>query len=309
MLAPGKFFRERTSRETGQSIGVIDGVLHARFKDGEHDFLLGRVPALIPLPDDDLRSMCAFAQEDLREFAVKNPCGFIEACVRAMGPCLTYRDLRTHILEVVPSPWSTWWNKARPKVKRSAWVEMSGTAQPTFELRKAPLSHEIRVQAEFDEAETLMDQLLVILDYLGEAGDHVADEEDLIFSMGAGFSFLAGEDQALDLGVAAVMRTIELAIPGILEGLEVPELFVNARGANMTRSGFEYILAKHVKAAVPHCTTLRDRKVSPHQLRHSCNTDLWNLRNTRRFCAALSDCQHGRPEVDPPLRQSRAVHC
>jgi len=233
VLAPGKFFRERTSRETGQSIGVIDGVLHARFKDGEREFLLGRVPALIPLPDDDLRSMCAFAQEDLREFAVKDPCGFVEACLRAMGPRLTYRDLRTHILEVVPSPWSTWWNKARPKVKRSAWVEMSGTAQPTFELRKAPLSHEIRVQAEFDEAETLMDQLLVTLDYLGEAGDHLADEEDLIFSMGAGISFLAGEDQALDLGVAAVMRTIELAMPGLLEGLEVPDLPEDADPAGM----------------------------------------------------------------------------
>jgi len=52
--------------------------------------------------------------------------------------------------------------------------------------------------------------------------------------------------------------------------VSAPELFVNARGANMTRSGFEYILAKHVKSAVPHCTTLRDRRVSPHQLRHSC---------------------------------------
>jgi integrase/recombinase XerD len=52
--------------------------------------------------------------------------------------------------------------------------------------------------------------------------------------------------------------------------VSAPELFVNARGANMTRSGFEYVLDKHVKSAAPHCTTLRDRKVSPHQLRHSC---------------------------------------
>ncbi len=52
--------------------------------------------------------------------------------------------------------------------------------------------------------------------------------------------------------------------------VSAPELFVNARGANMTRSGFEYVLAKHVKSAAPHCTTLRDRAVSPHQLRHSC---------------------------------------
>jgi len=224
VLAPLSFFRERTGRQTGQSIGVIDGVFHARFKDGEREYLLGRIPGLIPLPDDDFRSMCAFEQESLREFAVEDPCGFIEACVRAMGPRLTYRDLRTHILDVVPSPWSAWWNQARPKVKRSAWVEMSGTTQPTFRLRKKELSHEDRVQAEFDEAETSLDQLLVVLDYLGEAGDHVADEADLLFSMGAGISFLADEDPALDLGVAAVMRTIDLACPGNLEGLEVPDL-------------------------------------------------------------------------------------
>src|SRR5271165_1396704 len=38
----------------------------------------------------------------------------------------------------------------------------------------------------------------------------------------------------------------------------------------MTRAGFEYILTKHVQAAAQTCQTLRNRTVSPHQLRHSC---------------------------------------
>lgn len=50
----------------------------------------------------------------------------------------------------------------------------------------------------------------------------------------------------------------------------VPELFVNAEGAAMTRAGFEYILEKHVRAAAKTCPALRARRVSPHQLRHSC---------------------------------------
>lgn len=49
-----------------------------------------------------------------------------------------------------------------------------------------------------------------------------------------------------------------------------PELFVNATGRAMTRSGFEYVLTKHVRAAAGACPSLRDRKVTPHQLRHSC---------------------------------------
>lgn len=38
----------------------------------------------------------------------------------------------------------------------------------------------------------------------------------------------------------------------------------------MTRSGFEYILDKYVKIASETVPSLAGRKVSPHQLRHSC---------------------------------------
>ena len=48
----------------------------------------------------------------------------------------------------------------------------------------------------------------------------------------------------------------------------VPQLFLNARGGPMTRAGFEYVLDKHVRKAAKTCASLRDRSVSPHQLRH-----------------------------------------
>ena len=38
----------------------------------------------------------------------------------------------------------------------------------------------------------------------------------------------------------------------------------------MTRSGFERVLAKHVAAAGDRCPSLRDKRVSPHVLRHTC---------------------------------------
>ncbi|KAG0288538.1 hypothetical protein BGZ96_007719 [Linnemannia gamsii] len=58
-----------------------------------------------------------------------------------------------------------------------------------------------------------------------------------------------------------------LAVRG---AVPVPELFVNAEGATMTRAGFEYILAKHTRTAAKSCPSLSERTVSPHQLRHSC---------------------------------------
>ena len=49
-----------------------------------------------------------------------------------------------------------------------------------------------------------------------------------------------------------------------------PELFVNARGQAMTRSGFEYLLKKHAATAAKTCPSLSLKRVSPHVLRHTC---------------------------------------
>jgi integrase/recombinase XerD len=47
-------------------------------------------------------------------------------------------------------------------------------------------------------------------------------------------------------------------------------LFLNGSGRAMTRSGFEYILAKHAETAAVDQPSIRGKKVSPHVLRHSC---------------------------------------
>lgn len=49
-----------------------------------------------------------------------------------------------------------------------------------------------------------------------------------------------------------------------------PEIFLNAQGRAMTRSGFEYILSKHVKTANIQQPSLLKKHVSPHVLRHTC---------------------------------------
>jgi len=58
-----------------------------------------------------------------------------------------------------------------------------------------------------------------------------------------------------------------------------PEVFLNARGKPLTRSGVTYILRKHKAVAVPRCPSLDAKPVSPHVLRHSCAMNV--LRSTR----------------------------
>ena len=50
----------------------------------------------------------------------------------------------------------------------------------------------------------------------------------------------------------------------------VPEIFLNAHGGAMTRTGFEYILKRHVASAKQSCPSLCGKRVSPHTLRHGC---------------------------------------
>jgi site-specific recombinase XerD len=103
----------------------------------------------------------------------------------------------------------------------------------------------------------------------------------------------------------------------------VPELFLNARGLPMTRSGFEYILCKHVRTAANHCPSLLTKRVSPHVLRHTCaltvlqatkdlrKVSLWlghaNMQTTEMYTRADSSVKLEALEsiVAPKLRSGR----
>jgi site-specific recombinase XerD len=49
-----------------------------------------------------------------------------------------------------------------------------------------------------------------------------------------------------------------------------PALFLNARRQAMTRAGFAFVLRRHLQAARRACPSLREKRVSPHCLRHTC---------------------------------------
>jgi site-specific recombinase XerD len=64
---------------------------------------------------------------------------------------------------------------------------------------------------------------------------------------------------------ATVLRAW-LAVRG---DVPVPELFVNAKGQQMSRWGFAYVLRKAVKIASKSRPELLDKQISPHVIRHS----------------------------------------
>ena len=87
----------------------------------------------------------------------------------------------------------------------------------------------------------------------------------------------------------------------------VPELFVSARGESLTRSGFEYILRKHVRTARQHCPFLATKRVHPHVLPHSCAlTVLQATKDLRKVARWLGHAQTQTTEiytrVDPSVK-------
>ena len=68
-------------------------------------------------------------------------------------------------------------------------------------------------------------------------------------------------------------------------GPGVDELFVNARGQPMTRSGFEWVLAKHFRSAAVSCQSLAAKRLSPHVMRHSCALMILQATNDLRRVA------------------------
>ena len=65
----------------------------------------------------------------------------------------------------------------------------------------------------------------------------------------------------------ALAALLQRADAGPPEGAEV---FRNARGEPLTRDGVAYLIAKHLGRAAEKVPRLRNRRVTPHVLRHSC---------------------------------------
>jgi len=143
----------------------------------------------------------------------------------------------------------------------------------------------------------------------------------LCFAGGLRVSELIGRERCLPLWrqTASALRAW-LAVRGTVL---VPELFLNARGLPMTRSGFEYILRKHVRIASNRCPSLLTKRVSPHVLRHTCaltvlqatndlrKVSLWlghaNMQTTEMYTRADSSIRLEALEsvVPPKLRSGR----
>ena len=207
-FAPGAYFRERRGKVAGKALGVREtgDALLADMEGKERAFDLRAVGDLEPLPDDDVRVLLGFFPDRVAEAAGKDPAGLVERVLRTHGPLLSYRELRAVLNDLVPGGFAAFWNEASPRIRRSPWIEVSAGSQPTFELRRAALSHEARFRREFAETGPGLPRLLATLTYLEEAGEHAAQEPALTAILCEALRAEAGSsDPAIALGSLALL--------------------------------------------------------------------------------------------------------
>jgi site-specific recombinase XerD len=88
---------------------------------------------------------------------------------------------------------------------------------------------------------------------------------------------------------------------------KTPEVFLNARGQAMTRSGFERVLRRHVAVAAARCSSLQRKRVSPHVLRHTCALNVLRATGDIRKVALWLGHEHTQTtdvylQADPTLK-------
>jgi integrase/recombinase XerD len=94
--------------------------------------------------------------------------------------------------------------------------------------------------------------------------------DDLVFNPRLSIRVLGKGRRERVLPLWRVTATALRAWLAIRGSSSAPHVFLNAAGVALTRSGFEYILERHVRTAMQQCPSLQVKHVSPHVLRHTC---------------------------------------
>ncbi|HRX51215.1 MAG TPA: GreA/GreB family elongation factor [Candidatus Krumholzibacteria bacterium] len=179
-LTPGRFFTDRGHLEPGMVLTVDGGRARLDVTFGGRSATLDRaaVDAVIILPEDHFPSMLLYKQEELKAMADQDPEAFVLSAVRATRDRMcSYKDLRKHHAALLgEDAWAKWWKTARPVLKASSKLELSGASQPTFRMLRRERTYEQRLREQFATLKEVGDKLRFVLDYLDETRkDRTAD--------------------------------------------------------------------------------------------------------------------------------------
>jgi len=216
-LGPGTFVVDPRRRHPGCVLGVDAerGVLKVSFGQSERGYDAESVAHLERGEADDFRALVAFAPDRAAEMAETDPAHLARIVLKAHGPTMKFREFKSALEPVVPpKAWSAWWRRAREQVKRSPYIEMTDSTQPTLTLRDQPVSFLRERRHAFLQAAGEQ-RLAMVLSYLDETGHDPEAEAALLaeFAVALARAVDGGERPADRLGALAVLAEMHRRHP------------------------------------------------------------------------------------------------
>jgi len=265
-LPPGAFIVDPRRRHPGCVLGVDPErkVLKVSFGESERGYDAVSIENVEAGDPEDFRALVAFRPECLADLASDDVPELARLVLKACGPEMKFRDFKAALEPVIPAKaWSKWWSKARDRVRRSPYIEVSGGTQPTFTLRVRAKSFEDRARETFDEAESSAARLAFVLAYLGETGHHPDPEAEaqvlahFAASLARRLDAGAQADPAEVLGTLAVLAEAHRRHPDVVGRPETdlqalaPEADLVAVVASFTGAALAGCVLGYVRETLP----------------------------------------------------------
>ncbi len=224
-LLSHKFALDLTQNLPAQVLGLNPDKKEFTLRVGgeEKSFDAVAILKLQPLPETDFRARALFDQDSLRQLARENPEELILMVLKTFGPSLSFRDLKSHITQVITSSaWTKWWAAAKVLINKSAYIEMSGGNQPTLTLRAKPLTYEERLRNQFEDTDSFEEKIFTILNFLNDH-HHETEPDPYLLQL---FTYtlkqhINANDPALKLAAQAVMAEVHKKFPNLIPAPDV----------------------------------------------------------------------------------------
>lgn len=236
-LVPGRFLTDRTHLEPGMVVAVHAGEASLEVTFGGRTVTLKReeVDAVIILPTDHFPSMLLYKKDELRRLVDDDPEAFVMSAVGSTRDrACAYKDLRKfHATLMGEDAWARWWKKARPLLKSSSKLELSGASQPTVRMLRRERTYEQRMREQFASLKEVPARLRFVQDYLDETRKTKAGDEDLLVELGNAAAKMAPPLLETDPSMTLACMAVHARVVG--RGIEVAKLNPKAAQAVIGR--------------------------------------------------------------------------
>lgn len=260
-LQPGAYVVHRMSSSPGRVKGFEDDVYVIESDGAEFRHQPGHIFQWWALLDaSDFRAQLAFQPEVIRSLAEEDPEGLMRKLLASYNNTMDFKQFKVALIPgvIAQAEWSKWWSRAKPVIKQSAWIELSGGTQPTFTLRKQAAGYSKTFLARFRAARTTSGKTERVLEYLADLRAGTQPDGQLAATIGAGLIQAAVTAEVADalalLAAASALHAVAPDAPDPAEAIAERVIHITDPAdilARIEKDDLARMILEVIKSAAP----------------------------------------------------------